>query len=628
MAVIPRDQQRLLEKDDAWVTDRQREQRGLPHIPDSVLQTVKQAFLAKKSQRHEDRDITSSSSGGAESRHARNQVDNSGPGDLNSEVAVSSHHAPSPGSQVSASSQGTAISWNDTPEPSPRRQPVPIQSSVVQETPKVMPEVPRRLSRHLDPQMVSVLEERDDEEEDEMEMALPQGHQLGDGPVNREASRRTITSTPLATVLSQAMDTPPCGQPNQYVIPDSVPMKKASPRQVLKAGEKRRRRMKPIMFEGTTPMKPINPSTSISRMPTTKPLPITVVESSMSASSSSLIPATCATVSTQDSIRAVPTVDPIAVESDGLRMPLQTETSRGLGTVDLIHDAMEELSRKEEKHEEQPSNEQVTAKLQTKQQAAAEPQAAPNPYEEFVSLYPEYTSSYGGTLRNFVKACLCLEYLESERSLRDYLYDDFIRSFSGAYLSYVSGARAGQEPLPAIEWFNMLSGAPVFNKMAITRKTLTGTLETFPEEVARSRKFITGDPGEDQPVKRVDESIDQRQQPHSLDGAMEIDTPTPEKSSPRPAQTQPPAILTQPVAPTSPQLGSDERVLPHTATPTSSAASRVPRASQYFNRLTSFSKPGASRKRSAEEQARLREHFRRRKTSGVMSSAGSRPGST
>ncbi|KAJ4329181.1 hypothetical protein N0V84_000306 [Fusarium piperis] len=103
-----------------------------------------------------------------------------------------------------------------------------------------------------------------------------------------------------------------------------------------------------------------------------------------------------------------------------------------------------------------------------------------------------------------------------------------------------------------------------------------------------------------------------------------VKAPPPSSSRPRGTSTQAPPpvssrpreILTQVPAPPSPQIPKTSMAPPSTiATP--STRSRPPRTSQYFESLSSgrlSSTPGG---RSAEERARLREHFKRRSLSGA-----------
>ncbi|RSL55772.1 hypothetical protein CEP54_009195 [Fusarium duplospermum] len=86
--------------------------------------------------------------------------------------------------------------------------------------------------------------------------------------------------------------------------------------------------------------------------------------------------------------------------------------------------------------------------------------------------------------------------------------------------------------------------------------------------------------------------------------------------APPPVSSRPREILTQAPAPPSPQIPRTSMAPPSTiATP--STRSRAPRTSQYFERLSSGRLSATPGGRSAEERARLREHFRRRSLNGT-----------
>ncbi|RSL70970.1 hypothetical protein CEP53_001687 [Fusarium sp. AF-6] len=86
--------------------------------------------------------------------------------------------------------------------------------------------------------------------------------------------------------------------------------------------------------------------------------------------------------------------------------------------------------------------------------------------------------------------------------------------------------------------------------------------------------------------------------------------------APPPVSSRPREILTQAPAPPSPQIPRTSMAPPSTiATP--STRSRAPRTSQYFERLSSSMLSATPGGRSAEERARLREHFRRRSLNGT-----------
>lgn len=257
------------------------------------------------------------------------------------------------------------------------------------------------------------------------------------------------------------------------------------------------------------------------------------------------------------------------------------------------------------------------------------------PYGVFKTTYPDYEERCKGSLLDFVKACYILDYLQKRRGLRECLYDDFIRAIP-AYFSYVGNAGSGQEALLAIEWFNNLSGPPTFDRMVITRENIGYVLGCYANEVANLRQMITRTAEEegtkdlpsvaDLSEESEDEVVEGPPTTVHIDGAMEIDAnePVRQPSSTPPLRSVSRPHLTQAPPPSSPALSST--ALPSTfATPD---ARKRPRTSQYLARLAANAKSNATpRRRTADQRAKLREHFLKRKSveaQGVRSN--SKPG--
>ena len=96
------------------------------------------------------------------------------------------------------------------------------------------------------------------------------------------------------------------------------------------------------------------------------------------------------------------------------------------------------------------------------------------PYDAYTTQYP----GYQGTVWDFMRACVCLNYMQQRDMLREFLYDDFIRAFQEEYPYYV--VEFGGD-LPAQQWFNRLRGPVVFRNMVITRDTLQQVFQAYPE---------------------------------------------------------------------------------------------------------------------------------------------------
>ncbi|KAL2675442.1 hypothetical protein Neosp_011627 [[Neocosmospora] mangrovei] len=120
-----------------------------------------------------------------------------------------------------------------------------------------------------------------------------------------------------------------------------------------------------------------------------------------------------------------------------------------------------------------------------------------------------------------------------------------------------------------------------------------------------------------QPSSKVSDKSVLKQRPMAAPTLPSASRPRrPIVKAPPPFSSRPREILTQAPAPPSPQIPRTSMAPPSTiATP--STRSRAPRTSQYFERLSSSRLSSTPGGRSAEERARLREHFKRRSLNGA-----------
>ncbi|KAG5961722.1 hypothetical protein E4U58_004118 [Claviceps cyperi] len=522
-AIIPKDQLQILDQDGAWAIDPS-DRRDVPLLPINILQDITSRHLMKLKAVKQTADQISSSTKDVLSKdhHPRPHVEG------NDEDAVGYDHFDEVRSQEQQEDdEGSPISgWSASPIRDPLQSPTsaPEAPNFHTQVPDAMPQVDQRtadlsVAQTATPipavreslRLTGIMGEEDDDDDVEMEVDLPGVRESPQARVNLESARmQMMASTPAAPVVTQitSNDTPTCAQPDQRMIPGTE-LEKPSPVR-HKKGLKRRchRRMRPIQFEEDTPVKCLEPF-SVGRLPTTSRLD--EEGSSMFTSSSSLIPATCATMSTQNSvvgritatqISATGQASPpsVVLQSDDA-VSLQKAACASISTHNSGADNAAATQVPATKRAVPPSPPQQVHDAAPVQRPYAEnlavvvPEPSPPPkdmYSLFTSTYLSYTTTHAGTLKNFIKALLCLEYLQSERGLHEFLYDDFIRAFSSAYLQYVRNAGPGQEALPAVEWFNLRGGQPEFSRMIITKRSVDAALEEFPEEVALARQYIRG----------------------------------------------------------------------------------------------------------------------------------------
>lgn len=470
-------------------------------------------------------------------------------------------------------------------------------------------------------------------------MALPQAHATADAPVNMAAARLAPTATPYRTENSQPAGTPPpCAQPSQSVVIPGTVTDNVEPSSPKPCVEGRRHRHKMIELTDS-PVKLVSSATAGRRMPATKVF-ANDASSSHDMASSSMVPATCQAESMPSrvvtSIETTPDREAVALRSAASR------TSQGRRSA-AFADAQQPTYPGQLRPVTRPATQAWATEPLTHQ---------PNPYRAFVAEYPDYVACHGGSLWNFVRACVCVDYLRRQRMLRECLFDDFVRAFSLGYLQYVARAGPCQEPLPAIEWFNLLSGVPLYTRMVVSRQNLDAILAAFPEEVKKARNIIRDEDDDDDEEGVTGEAITREarsmeKETPRVTGSIAAESPEPSPAhaarsvmsaerleTPRSGrmpsqQLQASPVLgahgphTEAARPPSPQLGSDGPVPSSDApTPSASARSKRPLLSQYHSRLSAVGRLGSAGKRSAEGTEQLLEYFRRRKLSGNRSAAG------
>ncbi|KND90914.1 hypothetical protein TOPH_04297 [Tolypocladium ophioglossoides CBS 100239] len=627
LAVIPKDQQKLLERKDSWAVDLKNAPHGLANVPGHVLERAIQAYKARKNSRPS---RSSSPNGSEGSNHENINAEPSSP----------------PPEALPSSSPEKLVSWPPSPERAQLRQEAPVESPVVREMPNPASIAPPPLPKPQLQQAPAFDDDLQNSDEEDLEIELPQAQAQLDVPVNMAAAGPASTATLTETDSVRAVETPPCAQPSPRVVPDTV-VKQAIPLS-KPAAECRRRRHKLIELT-SSPIRATIPTAASKRMPTTN-VYLYDISSSHSTSPSPMVPATIqdsslgsVIASIEHSMDPVVTAQVVTTEQETGQTDVHMEDDVVETTLQSNHtpwpEAVVDQPAPEPRLQSAPAPvvEQLAPSPLVKQPAPARGSEVPNrqlnPYEAFAAMYPDYVTAHGGSLWNFVKACICVEFLQKERSLRECLYDDFIRAFSGGYLRYVAKAGPGQEPLPAIEWFNSLAGAALYNRMIVTRRDLEYIFRCFPNEVERARHIIRDDTpdaareekrAEVKPKQTPKPTLRRREPPPCLgvDGAMDVGPPEAAAVRPPSRPQTPPSLhprgpLTQLPLPPSPQPRFESSVA--AATPTALASSR------YLERPVSRAKSsGAPRKRSAEEKARLREHFRKRQASRGVSSSCSK----
>ncbi|KAF9875781.1 hypothetical protein CkaCkLH20_06713 [Colletotrichum karsti] len=113
-----------------------------------------------------------------------------------------------------------------------------------------------------------------------------------------------------------------------------------------------------------------------------------------------------------------------------------------------------------------------------------------SPYEAFCAAYP----SYSGSLMDFVRACLVVEYIQRKQTLPKWLYDDFIRAFGDGYIQYMDRmdkAIPPEKPITAVKWYVGNVDRPVFQRNVVTVESLSRVFEIYPDESKSASSTIS-----------------------------------------------------------------------------------------------------------------------------------------
>ena len=223
-----------------------------------------------------------------------------------------------------------------------------------------------------------------------------------------------------------------------------------------------------------------------------------------------------------------------------------------------------------------------------------------DPYEVFTEMYPEYTETYSGSLRQFIKACIYLEYLQQRRKLKESCWDELIRAFASGYIPYLNSNPP--EALSMIEWFSDTTGPNVFEGGVITRQNLQYAFQKHPHETKSVKQAAK--------EREIEEDM-------ALDMTSLAPVPVPELP-PLPVErtVQPPPVSVQTNREPSPELGS-EKTMPPPSTMVSSAVRKPRRSMPSYLEGRRGSTPINGKPRT--DRTKMTEHFKRRISQGFVS---------
>ncbi|KAK7713374.1 hypothetical protein SLS64_004624 [Diaporthe eres] len=470
---IPGKQKELLERPDAWSENLSHGPHGMINVPPEVLQDVKDFHARRHSNLTQQPNFTQPASPAASLAPPRSS---------RSKQPLSS---PRLGQDDQAGDdEATQLSWS----PSPSRPPPGGHPAQHAERPGLASSPRNRpasqstsLKRKTQPITLGVGPPSSTAQSD----ALPYEplSNLGEEshpPVNRGANRVAATQSVLPAA------TPPSAQAE--VIPSTF-MTTGQVDSVAARSLNKRRRVEDIELPDK------DHDTTLATRPTPKSGP-----KPQSAAPQKDLSTSSATVSTPSF--------PSHVGQHQHSAPLQTASAADSNEQSSSHYTPTYEGRPRETSTQQKNVLRHSASGSSMAPAPAQPPAEPTPldlvkesqphvgntighrtpYEEFKAAYPDYEES----TRAFIRACLAVEKLESERALPEFLYDDFVRVHSTVYMDYYGEAqiRKYNEVLKATQWYNENVKDMVYTKKIIRRDNLPAVLKAHSIAVRQIRESI------------------------------------------------------------------------------------------------------------------------------------------
>ncbi|KKP03594.1 hypothetical protein THAR02_04278 [Trichoderma harzianum] len=592
---IPKDQRTLLELENPWAVDQRDEPHGLATVPSHVLKTLKEAFIRLKDDNEKENP-----------KGKENPDPPPATNDHDGQNGYSPGSTPARSDSAPPSSPGVPIPWSQSQVKSRAQQDDEMSDagSPIDETPSSP--VPAPLTQpplfHGTP---SPSPSSSDSEPEDLEMELPQAQENREVPINREAPINPVVTRMHLTVASQepaslvtsmvtTTNTPTCAQPRVASTACTSSEDPKSSVLPVDPAHGRSRRMKPIEFSEDSPkvtVRSTNPGPP-TRMPSTRVFPEENVPNSASLSSSNSAPYHGGRP------QSSPSPPPPTPPPHNFPVKHTTPQNRTAGQHTIPQN-------RTNGQRDGVSSRDISPHRQAPMQQLYRIQAAgmnafisyhAEPYSAFTVTYPDYITVHSGNLLSFIQACVYLEMLQEDRAIREYLYDDFIRAWSSGFLTYVQNAGPGQEPLPAVQWFNMLKGPILFNRMCINSGNIGAVLNAYPEDAARVRAILHASKeasespiSEPQPEQRVEMELEEEPEPEpefervpepehrhqrkrrvvdlDSDNAMDITVTEESRAEPQlpPPTRKPPSLPAPsrpapppPPRPLSPELGSDD----------------------------------------------------------------------
>ncbi|KAL2261373.1 hypothetical protein VTK26DRAFT_4287 [Humicola hyalothermophila] len=112
-------------------------------------------------------------------------------------------------------------------------------------------------------------------------------------------------------------------------------------------------------------------------------------------------------------------------------------------------------------------------------------------FRTFKEAYPDFRGGHKKR-SNFIRAIMIILELQKDSALPEFLYDDFIRVFSGDYLEYIESLDGNKRPIPTLKWYNENVSQQLYNKRIVTKSNINDVMERYRDKVQAIQQRTAG----------------------------------------------------------------------------------------------------------------------------------------
>ncbi|KAK4157735.1 hypothetical protein C8A00DRAFT_39884 [Chaetomidium leptoderma] len=173
----------------------------------------------------------------------------------------------------------------------------------------------------------------------------------------------------------------------------------------------------------------------------------------------------------------------VALSKTGTAVLLRSPSSVASSppSISGVHAENEHVSAPKKEPDTVPATSQLAINQGSSNDANKLPPNGPSsqvPFTAFRVAYPDYK----GTLGDFIRGVMYILQLQKDRALIEFLYDDVVRAFAGGYLDYIRDLGDNGHALSAIQWYNENVSRPLYTKGILTKDNVKDVAMIYPEK--------------------------------------------------------------------------------------------------------------------------------------------------